>query len=324
MISLDITLIYPIFGLLILMFILNRLLFGPLIKVLKERDERIAGASKKAAEMEKSVEKGLSDYDKRIKEATTKGYEERNKLLGEALEREKEILDASRASAAEELAGMKVRIEENKKSALSALIKDSVAISRAMAEKILERKVIIMLLTLGLCALPALGLSAEGEHHEGGGGGKLWLTINFVILVAGIVILWVKVLRGMLDKRASGIKQAMEEANAAKEAAERKSAEYREKLSLLEKRIAGIQESLRAEGEAEKKRIIAEAEASAVKFKEQARAAAEQEVKKARIEIRGEIAGIAAGMAEEILKRELKNEDQERIIKGYVDNLRLN
>lgn len=322
MISLDITLIYPVFGLIILTLILSKLLFGPLIKVLKERDERISGATKKAAETEKYVEKGLLDYEKRIKEATAKGYEERNKLLGEALEREKEILDSSRASAAEELAGMRARIEESKKSALSTLIKDSVAISRDMAEKILERKVIIMLLTLGLCALPTLGLSAEGEHHEGGG--KLWLTINFVILVIGVVILWVKVLRGLLDKRASDIKKAMEEANAAKEAAERKSAEYREKLSLLEKRIAEIQESLRAEGEAEKKRTIAEAEASAVKFKEQARAAAEQEVKKARIEIRREIAGIAAGMAEEILKRELKNEDQERIIKGYIDNLRLN
>ncbi len=322
MISLDITLIYPIFGFLILLLILNRLLFGPLIKVLKERDERIAGATRKAAETEKSVEKGLLDYEKRIKEATAKGYEERNRLLGEALEREKEILDSSMASAAEELAGMRARIEESKKSALSTLIKDSVAISREMAEKILERKVIIMLLTLGLCALPALGLSAEGEHHEGGG--KLWLTINFVVLVIGIYILWIKVLRGLLDKRASDIKKAMEDANAAKEAAERKSAEYREKLSLLEKRIAEIQESLRAEGEAEKKRILAEAEDGAKKFKEQARAAAEQEVKKARIEIRGEITEIVASLTEEILKKELKNEDQKRIIKGYLDNLRLN
>ncbi|MBI5827208.1 MAG: ATP synthase F0 subunit B [Deltaproteobacteria bacterium] len=323
MISLDITLIYPIFGLLILTFILNRLLFGPLIKVLKERDERISGATKKAAEMEKSVEKGLLDYEKRLKEATARGHEERNRLLSEALEREKEILDSSRASAAEELSGMKIRIEESKKSALASLIKDSAAISREMAEKVLERKVIVMLLTLGLCALPALGLAAEGEHHEGNSG-LLWMAVNFAVLVIGIVILWVKVLSGLLDNRAADIKKAMEDAHAAKEAAEKKSVEYREKLSLLEKRIAEIQESLRAEGEAEKKRIIAETEASAVKFKEQARAAAEQEVKKARIEIRGEIAGIAAGMAEEILKKELKNEDQERIIKGYIDNLRLN
>lgn len=323
MISLDITLIYPIFGLLILTFILNRLLFGPLIKVLKERDERISGATKKAAEIEKSVEKGLLDYEKRLKEAAAKGYEERNRLLNEALEREKEILDSSRASAAEELADMKIRIEESKKSALAALVKESVAISREMAEKVLERKVIIMLLTLGLCALPALGLAAEGEHHEGNSG-LLWMAVNFAVLVIGIVILWKKVLSGLLDKRAADIKKAMEEAHAAKEAAERKSVEYREKLSLLEKRIAEIQESLRAEGEAEKKRIIAETEASALKFREQARAAAEQEVKKARIEIRRDIAGIAAGMAEELLKRELKNEDQERIIKGYVDSLRLN
>lgn len=323
MVSIDITFIYPIFVFIILLLVLNRLLFGPLLKVLKERDDRIAGATKKAAEMEKSVEKGLLDYEKRLKEAAAKGYEERNKLLNEALDREKEIIESSRISAEEELAGMKVRIEADKKTALSALMKDSIAISREMAEKILERKVIAMLLTLGLCALPALGLSSEGEHHEGNSN-MLWMTVNFAVLAVGIVIVWFKVLRGLLDKRGAGIKQAIEDAHAAKEAAEAKSAEYREKLSLLEKRIAEIHESLKAEGEAEKKRIIAEAEAGAAKFREQARAAAEQEVNRARIEIRGEIAVIAAGMAEEILKKELRNEDQERIIKGCIDNLRLN
>lgn len=322
MISLNITLIYPIFGFLILLFILNRLIFGPLMQVLKERDERIAGTLKKATETENSVERGLLDYEKRLKEAAGKGYEERNRLMNEALEKEKEILEASRVSAANDLTVMRAQIEESKKNALTSLIKDSVAISKEMAEKILERKVVIMLLTLGLCVLPALGWASEGEHE--GNSGLLWMTVNFVILAIGAYILWIKVLRGLLDKRGADIKKAIEDAHASKVAAEKKSVEYREKLSLLETRIAEIQESLKSEGEAEKKRVIAEAEASALKFKEQARAAAEQEVNKARIEIRREVAGVAAALAEELLKKELKKEDQDRLIRGSIDNLRLN
>ena len=154
---------------------------------------------KKATETENSIERGLLDYEKRLKEAAGKGYEERNRLMNEALEKEKDVLEASRVSAANDLAVMRARIEESKKNALASLMKDSVAISREMAEKILERKVLVMLLTLGLCVLPALGWASEDEHK--GNSGLLWMTVNFVILAIGAYALWIKVLKGLLDNR---------------------------------------------------------------------------------------------------------------------------
>lgn len=329
MLEINQTLLFQMIGFVALLFILNRLLYKPLLQILKEREERIEGTLKAASQAEKSVEDGLASYEKKLKEAAIKGTETRNKLKAEALAKEKEIVDAARDAAGRELGRMQSEISKSKASALSSLKEESSAISKSIAEKILERKLAAFLLMF----LPLLATTALAST-EGGHGGEhaasmfnmefLWKVVNFAILVVGIIIIWKKLLSGLLEKRSQGIKQALEAAQTAKEAADKKSEEYKSKLSLLEKRLSEIQVELAAEGEAEKKRIIAEADASAIKIKEQARVAAEQEVKKAKIEIKEEVAKLAVAMAEEILKKELSPADQERLVKGNLQNLRLN
>ncbi len=327
MISLDLTLVIQIIGFFVLLVILNRFLYNPVLNILKERDEKIGGAIKKAAETEKEVESGLVSYDKKIKEAAVKGHEERNRIRQEGLNREKEILEAARAEAAGELSSMRTELSKSKVSALDALREEAKTISKGIAEKVLERKIVVFLIAFGLTAvLPALGFAQEGGHAEGGHGalGGTWKIINFVILAIGVYLVWTRVIAKLLDKRSAEIKKAMDDAREAKEIAEKKAAEYKQKLSLLEKRISEIHAELAAEGEAEKNRIIEESAKASERVREQARVAAEQELKKARIEIRAEVAALAVKMAEEILKTELKPEDQERLVKGYLDNLRLN
>ncbi len=313
-------------GFFALLFILNRLLYKPLLKVLKEREERIDGSLKAAAKSDKDVEEGLSSYEKKIKEAALKGTEAKNKIKQEGLEREKEVIEAARASAAVELGKMQTELEKSKRAALESLKGEAGSISRNIAEKILERKLVIAVFAFILPLIPAILKAAEegGEHGNGDNTSLMWKAINFGILAAGIVIIWKKLLRGLLEKRSDDIKKAMEEARTAKEAADKKAQEYRGKLAMLDKKVAELHKELELEGEAEKKRIMAEAEKAAAKIKEQARLSAEAELKKAKIEIREEVARIAVGMAEEILRKELKPEDQERLIKGYLDNLRLN
>lgn len=329
MLEINQTLLFQMIGFVALLFILNRLLYKPLLQILKDREERIEGTLKAASEAEKSVEDGLASYEKKLKEATIKGTETRNKLRAEALEKEKETIDAAREAAGRELGRMQIEITKSKASALSTLKEETSAISKSIAEKILERKLVAFLIMfLPLLATTALA-STEGGHGGEHAGSMfnmafLWKTVNFAILVVGIIIIWKKLLSGLLEKRSHGIRQAIEDARSAKEAADKKADEYKSKLSMLEKRLSEIQTELAAEGEAEKKRIIAEAEASAIKIKEQARISAEQEVKKAKLEIKEEVAKLAVGMAEEILKKELSPADQERLVKGNLQNLRLN
>lgn len=325
MISLDLTLVFQIIGFFFLLIVLNRFLYNPVLRILKERDEKIGGAMKKAAETEKEVETGLLSYEKRIKEAAVKGHEERNRIRQEGLNREKELLEAARVEAAKELTSMRGELSKSKDSALASLKEESRTISKNIAEKILERKVVLFLITFGLTALlPALGSAAEGEHAQGGGAGGTWKIINFVILAVGVYLVWTKAIAGLLNKRSAEIKKAIDDAKEAKDTADKKAAEYKEKLALLERRISEIHAGLKLEGEAEKQRIIEEAGKASERVREQARVAAEQELKKAKIEIRAEVARLAVEMAEEILKKELKPEDQDRLVRGYLNNLRLN
>ena len=321
MLDINITLLWQIIGFIVLVPIMNRFLYKPAIKALKERDEKIGGNLKKAQDYDKEIADGLAAYDKRLKEAAIKGNEERAKRRLEALVVEKEIIESARASAGRELGAMKIELEKNKVSAMSLLKAEAKTLGSQMAEKILDRKVMGILVMIAGLILPAVGFASEGGGHEEGGSGMLWKVVNFIILVIGIGCVWKYVIKGMLNKRGAEIEQAIKDAVEAKAAADRKYAEYQSKVAMLEASVANVHNELRLEGEAESKRLLAEAEVAANRIKEQAKFTAEQEVKKAKLELRIEAASLAASMAEEMLKRELKAEDQDRLVKAYLDNL---
>lgn len=323
MLDIDISLVWQFLGYFVLLVLLNKFLYQPVRKILKERDERIGGTLEKASATEAEVASGLADYDKKLREAVVHGNELRGKVKAEAHAREKEILEAAGAEVSAELDRMRKELAASKAGALSSLKEETRGISREVAEKLLDRKVLGMFIVFVLPFIPGLVFASTGGEHGGGGGG-LWKIINFLILAAAIVILWVKVVGKLLRKRGEDIRQAMDDARAAKETAEKKAAEYQAKLSTLEARLSEIATELKLEGEAEKERILSEAARAGEKLKEQAKLAAEQELKKARLEIRKEVAELAVGMAAEILAKEVKPEDQERLIKGYIDKLRLN
>jgi F-type H+-transporting ATPase subunit b len=320
MISIDYTLLIQIIGFFILLMVLNRFLYKPVQNILKEREEKIEGSLKKAAQTDKEIAEGIISYEKKLKEAAVKGNEERARIRQEGVEKEKVALEAARAEAFRELSGIRKEIEASKKSAIAGLGTEAKSLAREIAGKVLERNVVGFLIISIL--IPSLAFaSSEGGH---GDTGMTWKIINFVILAVGVYLVWTKAIKGLLAKRGSEINTAIEEAKKAKDAADRNAAEYRAKISILDSKVAEIHNELKLEGEAEKARIIAESAKSAEALKAQAKIAAEQEIKKARIEIREEAARLAVQLAEEILKKEISPADQERLVKGYLNNLRLN
>lgn len=166
-------------------------------------------------------------------------------------------------------------------------------------------------------------LAAEEGSHSGGSD-MIWRIVNFAILAIALflTIRYLKVKDFFADRKKS-IMAGLEEAKKAKEDAEKKVKEFELKFSSLDKRLEEIYQEIREEGEIEKKRIIEEAIKMAGRIQEQARLAAEQEIKKAKEEIKGEIAKVAVEMAEEILRNEITAADHERLIKEYLEKVRL-
>jgi F-type H+-transporting ATPase subunit b len=78
---------------------------------------------------------------------------------------------------------------------------------------------------------------------------------------------------------------------------------------------------IKVQGTIEKDKIIEDAKKAAVKMKEDAQARMEQEFKAARTQLRTEAAQLAVGMAEELLKKDIKPEHHEYMVKDYLDKV---
>lgn len=185
-------------------------------------------------------------------------------------------------------------------------------------------KAVATFLFLGFAVVASASEGGGGAHGGGHGGAAqmkdfMWRCIDFAALV--LILVWAikkaDMKKSLADRR-SGIEKALKEAEEAKAAAERKFAEYNTKLAQANKDIEELQANIRREGVAEKERIIAEAKAGAAKISEQARAAADQEVLKARAELRREAAHLAVQLAEGTLKEKIEKNDQDRLVGEYL------
>ncbi|MBI3755732.1 MAG: ATP synthase F0 subunit B [Deltaproteobacteria bacterium] len=141
MVELNFTLLYQVGGFFILYFILNALLYKPVLKILEERDKNIAGTKKEAEALEAELQKRLLEYKNKLNEAKTKAQEERLRLRQKGLDKEREILENAQKDSQDSLMEAKEKLVKDVKSALTRLKEESKIISKDIAEKILERKV---------------------------------------------------------------------------------------------------------------------------------------------------------------------------------------
>ena len=184
--------------------------------------------------------------------------------------------------------------------------------------------------TLSVCAI-VLGLAAvgfaqeEGAHHVDTAAQMkdfAWRCLDFAALAA-IAIWAIKKadVKGTLAARRTGIERTLKEAVEAKEQAEKKFAEYSQRLDQANKEIEGISLNMRREGELEKERIIAEAHVAAERIKSQAESAAAQEVLKAKNELRAEAARLAVEIAEQKIVKNIAKGDQDKLVGEYISKV---
>jgi F-type H+-transporting ATPase subunit b len=188
---------------------------------------------------------------------------------------------------------------------------------------LMRQRTVSLLLGIGIfLALQGLGWCAEGGEHGGGHGlnwGDFLLRVfNFAILLALMVKLLKKPLSNFFATRREDIQKLLTELQAKRLEAERVSSEYKTKLSALDDQTKEIVAELLSEGEAEKQKIIDAAKRQAEYIKQQAQLAAQQEIKIAREKLQEEVAELSVAAAEDILRKHIKAEDQDRLVKDFM------
>ncbi len=176
-----------------------------------------------------------------------------------------------------------------------------------------------LVLSVGVFSISA-ALGASGAD----GGSKGWVStdtfrvMNFAVLALVLFFLLRKPLSQALGSRTKVIKNELEDLEARKNEAEKKLAEYNEKLAQLEKEGAKIVEDYIKQGNEAKQRILKEAESSADKLKTQARRNIEYEFEQAKLALQAEILESSLAKAEEIIKNKISEDDQNRIVDEYL------
>jgi len=190
----------------------------------------------------------------------------------------------------------------------------------------MNKRVLTLLLLIALLLSAGVALaSTGGGHHEVDGGVLLkdfiWRCLNFAVTVGILAYFVTKPIRKGLSGRSEGIAEALAEAEKIKREAEAKFAEYDSKLAKASDEIETIYQEIRHEGELERERILNEARQMAAKIQKDAEQAAELEVAKARTLLRDEAAKMAISIAEELLKKNFKSEDQSRMVDEYTQKV---
>lgn len=169
----------------------------------------------------------------------------------------------------------------------------------------------------------------HGEEHAGaahGEHGVNWLEIiagfvNLAVLLGILVYLARKPTRAFLVSRRAAVVDGLAEAQKMKAAAEAKYKEYQSRLAHLDEELETIKSEIIASGEAERERIVAEAERKGARMRRETEFLIEQQLKQLRIDLTKETVEAAMVAAEKVLRERATSDDQQRLAKAYLTKL---
>jgi F-type H+-transporting ATPase subunit b len=164
-------------------------------------------------------------------------------------------------------------------------------------------------------------LAVEAEEHAASVGELIFPLVNFLIFLYLIKRFVFPLARDYFRSRRAGIAQSIREADEAKQRADALVRDYKNRLAKLSEEIRSIREVLRAEGEKEKAKLLAETKEIAERIKTDADFLAEQEVRLARQELRRNIVDAARVSAEKLILQNFNIEDQKRLVSEFLSEV---
>jgi F-type H+-transporting ATPase subunit b len=176
-----------------------------------------------------------------------------------------------------------------------------------------------MLVGLLWCGGVTLSWAAGGGHHaEFNATEEIFRWINFIVLAVILYVVVAKVLPGMLADRRQRIDRAIEEAKASRAEAQRLLQDSQRQTANLQQELAQLQQQAAQERDNMVRRMESEAEQQAARIVAQARTEVERATERARASLREDAAALTVQVAEDILRRELRDADQQAIVRRYI------
>jgi F-type H+-transporting ATPase subunit b len=144
-------------------------------------------------------------------------------------------------------------------------------------------------------------------------------TANMLLFLGVLVYFLRRPVATAMAERRESIKRAAAEAQERRVKADQLASDIQARLTAIEGEVRAIHERAVAEGERQKRELVAAAEAEAAKILQQARNEVDNRLKHAKHELTEYAGELAAERAEQILRETITEDDQRRL---FQDSLR--
>ena len=139
MISINVTFFIQIVNFLLFLYLMNRILYRPIRRMVAEREARMAAARQSIESAEGAAAAALADFEKGLRDARRAGRDKVRELKEAAYREEKAILAARTAEAAALVHSVREKIQAEAAAAREALSGQIRAFSAELAQKLLGR-----------------------------------------------------------------------------------------------------------------------------------------------------------------------------------------
>ena len=136
----DGTLLVHLLMVVVMVYVVNRTLLGPINRILAERERQIAGRLQEAQTLASETEQKLKKYNDALHTARVEGYKLLEKERADALKEKDEKVRLSREQASREVAAQKANIGRQEQSVKQELEGQAASISSLISAQVLRRR----------------------------------------------------------------------------------------------------------------------------------------------------------------------------------------
>ena len=139
MVSLDYSLGIQIVNFLLLIFILNVLLYKPILGMIDRRKKQLEESESEIKRLQESVEQKMAAYEEKLRQAKAAAVEQKNEIIGQGAEEAKTVIAVVRAELPVIMEHFHVQMAGEIAAARGILTDRSQKLSIEIAEKVLGR-----------------------------------------------------------------------------------------------------------------------------------------------------------------------------------------
>jgi F-type H+-transporting ATPase subunit b len=184
------------------------------------------------------------------------------------------------------------------------------------------KKFPVFLLTITIIGLSAGPALAEGEGYRPEQWRDfLYRVLNFAVFFGILFFLLRKPVAEFFRNRRDGIARNLEYLETQAKNLEEQNAVLRRQLSELTSEKESILAQYERDGSRERDRIIAEAQKTAEQIIQKTEAAMAQELVMARRNLAAETGALAGSLAEELVKKNIRPDDQSRLVHEFMEQV---